>query len=652
MTTGAAEGSETQQRSIESVDDAARTPPRLQTKHWVTAAVLVDGLVVVATCAALAAHRWLKLENLLSGDNVRWLLEAYRGASGEAPYKDFAWLYPPMGLWAIAAPFRLFGSTFLVAQTVVDLLSFSLCGLVWLVARNVLPRGPALLAAVVTAVSGASNTGNFALFSLQIYMPAQLTGSIGLLMFILPLVDKLQSDSEDRPFTQREIAFLLVGGMTACLSKVEFMVGMIGACGYFALLHRRGARGPSTVPWLNPRLVVAFAGLVPSVLIYLVIVASVGLQPLVEGLGCYGVATQTCPWWPTWLGMFSAAAGAAKAIVFAAAVSLLRFPSFIRRYGQRYLAFLCVAVLAVFCIWAQLPYAVEGFSGSQSVGTSATVLALSQLLSVNGILLPVMWAGIAYVSRDLYRRVRGESDLPRLQTHSVWLLIAGTAALINSRGLFGSLFGANSVVTSSAYPLLFILAPWLALELITWTTERPKRWAVVLVTVSFLGYGATRLMYLAKTARSSSYETLQTEAGPVKLHAYETSAELYQQIVHRTGDGARLLEVPFGGGLTFAAHRRSSLFSNQFLGLAPSERVQQMDLVRIRSSPPDVVIVTDEPRFGSGFGLAIGCSFPRITVAPPRRYPTAGPLIPALAVIKEEYRPVFHIADRMLLVRR
>src|SRR5512139_2043768 len=94
--------------------------------------------LITAICALFMVVRWGKLDSLW-GDPARWLFEAYRSASGETLYRDFAWQFPPLSLLLLSGAFRLLGGTFGAAQVVLDALSLIAVLLLWVVARRIMP---------------------------------------------------------------------------------------------------------------------------------------------------------------------------------------------------------------------------------------------------------------------------------------------------------------------------------------------------------------------------------------------------------------------------------------------------------------------------------------------------------------------------------
>jgi hypothetical protein len=605
---------------------------------------LAHGLILGASCVALAAYHWCKLETLVAGDNVRWFLEAYRESRGEVMYRDFSFLYGPMGIWVFAAAFRLLGPTFVALQFTIDVLSAALCLATWRLARRLLPPGPALAVGLLTALGGAGNAGNFALFSLSLYTPSLLTGLIGVLLFVLPLLDIAPDDDAPRPPvpSTRQGLLLATGGTLACLSKVEFAVAVVAGCAAALLLDLARRSTIDLGRAFTRQALLWSCALGPSLLVYAWLANWVGATNLIEALGGYGVGTHVCPWWPTGLGLICGAAAIGEAMLVVALASAPWASTLWRRHGWRYAVFLGVTVIGAGLFALQVPYALYDFRVSQGLPAAPSWrsdlgLLPTYLLSFNGVLLPVMWLGIAmFAARSLElvgaalgrtaRTPRGSAHLPDRM-----LLLLAVVTGISLRGLFSGLFGDVSTVNQSAYPFLFVLAAWLPISAVRLAVSVPspalERRLLGGVVIALVGYGVIRMGHRVHQMKAGGdYQALATEAGSVRVHESEVGPALYHWIVTATPEDARLLEIPWGGGLTFAAHRHSATFSTQFFGVSPSVRIQRTDLEQIEASPPDAVIARDRPDLGTGTGVGRGCSFPHFTFRPPKLAQNATPL--------------------------
>ena len=151
---------------------------------------------------------------------------------GELPYRDFTWQYPPLSIFVLGGAFRLFGATFATAQVVIDLLSSLLVFCVWQFARRLLSRGPAFaIVLLFAAVGGAQCAYAFPLFSLTIYTPAILTGSIGVLLACTALVDLVRMGR----LRVGGWIQLALGSLLALLSKPECAIVIAAAAIAIAL---------------------------------------------------------------------------------------------------------------------------------------------------------------------------------------------------------------------------------------------------------------------------------------------------------------------------------------------------------------------------------------------------------------------------------
>src|SRR5512139_1064581 len=115
-------------------------------------------VIISAFCALFMVLHWSKLDSLW-GDPARWLFEAYRSANGEVLYRDFAWQFPPLSLLLMSGAFRLFGSTFEVAQLVLNVLSLIVVLLVWVVARQIMSARLALAVTIASVIAIALGGG-------------------------------------------------------------------------------------------------------------------------------------------------------------------------------------------------------------------------------------------------------------------------------------------------------------------------------------------------------------------------------------------------------------------------------------------------------------------------------------------------------------
>src|SRR5579884_3721708 len=147
-------------------------------------------------------------------DPAHWLNEIFRFASGEMPYRDFSYQYPPFALFLYGSLLRVFGATFTTVQTITNVIDVAVIAACYALIRRLLPR--ALHAAVACAMVAVCATSlmNFNFFSYVTYSPSLQTGALGVLLLLLGLL---------RYFERGSPGWVPAGcgGFIALLSKPE-----------------------------------------------------------------------------------------------------------------------------------------------------------------------------------------------------------------------------------------------------------------------------------------------------------------------------------------------------------------------------------------------------------------------------------------------
>src|SRR5579872_4877231 len=92
-------------------------------------------LLLLLVCAGVSCLTWNKLEGFW-GDPPRWIFESYRFYSGELPYRDYSFQYPPLIVFVMGAGMAILGPTFATVQVVLDVVSSILIVLFFLVSRQ------------------------------------------------------------------------------------------------------------------------------------------------------------------------------------------------------------------------------------------------------------------------------------------------------------------------------------------------------------------------------------------------------------------------------------------------------------------------------------------------------------------------------------
>lgn len=587
---------------------------------------------LILLCLVFSGLRWLKTESFW-GDSGRWIFEAWRSANGEVLYRDFAWQYGPLPLLVFGAAFRLFGATFAVAQTVLDVISTGVVVMTWQLGRRVLAPRIALAAALALLGAGAGNTGNFALFSLQVYTPAILVGMVGFLLAAACAIDCFE---QGKWTTVGRLGFAS-GSTVALLSKPEYIIGIVGL--FLAMAAVDGSRHFGRVRAIGELAALTFA---PSALIYTLVAAIAGGRNLLEGLGGYGMALLTCPWWPTGLGVFGATVALLQAALVLAFFSLIDLASFKARYGNRHYLLWAVTPVAIAASILYLPYCMAEMPVFHSGRRAVNIVSF--YLSTGSVLLPVMWTAIVLCATWAIAAIRAffRGRTPDRST-SLLLLLAMPAVLMSSRSLFGGTMSQLTVATVAAYPVWFLLAPRLLLQTMNTKIARSA------VLVGVLIYALLRLGTAAMLDRNTAYISLATQGGIIKVQD-ENAVRLYRYVVEHVAPGESMLDISYGGALNLATRHPSPLFSTQFSALAPSDRIMTLDLDLIQQRNPGIVIATTEPGFGATYGICMntGCPFPSIVFCSSRSACNPGRSFPVLNYIAQHYSPVVAFGSRVV----
>lgn len=606
-------------------------------------------LVVVMACLVVSYAQWARIPWLTDNDWVRWLFEASRFAAGETPYRDFMWPYPPLSIYLFGSAFALFGSSFGVANALLCLTGTSVAIATYAAAREIYGRHAGLGLALALVFFASHSGYDFALFSLDMYSPAISLGCVGIALCSLALARAHRR----APGDWQTLAISYIGFALAALSKPESALGaaiLVAATAAVRERRRVGSRGVD----LAVRVVAAIVGasIVP-VALYAALGASVGHARLIAGVTGYSVGSGFCPWWPTGFGL--SVALSAACIGFAVA-GMLAWAMRLVPPGRRSLVpFLIIVGLPA---WTACLLQMSFLFPQARTFLDVAAAGLGSFLSLQGIMLPLLWSGIIVIAqlvvqswRVWFRTSKGEAcDLELLA-----LLSASVA--VSVRGLFNHLFGDAPMVVPSAYPLLILAAPALGLHLVRAVTgsalkAREVNRIVVFGVVVLLSLGTVRMsLGVVKGIRTPTYR-IETAAGTVYVRDGGRSILLIDAVRRNLEDGQSILEIPFGGGMNFCFQRLSPAYCTQFTGFKPNEEILLEDLDRVRKNPPALVVARDAPHLGAVYGVPwrSGCCFPDLRWVPD--VPTwSDRSIPAVAWIEENYVRVEKVGDFWLLKR-
>ncbi len=612
------------------------------------------GLIVLGlTCALAIWINWLKID-MLGFDAGRGFFEAYRLAQGQLPYRDFMLQYPPLSTWLLGYAFRLFGSTFITAQAVLDVISAAVVLLTWRLARRLVPDLLALAVAVAWTIQGVNHAS---LFSLTIWTPAVLTGMTGILLFMLGVVDYLQTGTLTRSQTLK----IGLGALISLLSKQEFMLGtMVGLATLGLVDLRHGFHGKPLTGWLRQYILLSAVAIGPSLIAYLALGSMTGMDNLIAGLTGYGQAAVTCPWWPTGFGLVSGLAALGVGATVIVLFSLPWLTVLRRRYRWRYIALWAIAIVGAI----GFPYFALNYFPLTATYQIPLERRLNALTSPSMALLPVLWYALPVWGIQTKRVASALFQNRTFPTEaSQWYVLLTTALALTARSLFGTHWYNGSSVAIAAFPLLLIVgahfllqlqqtfesgaAPTQAVETSGFippfraATKLAIRMRLAAVAIAaFAGLHLT--IIVVKAIWAEPYRALNTEAGPVAIRLKD-ERWLYDYVVSHTADQDLLLSVSYEV-INFAAHRTSPVFATQFSPLAPDRKYLDRDLQRIQQNPPRIVIADDHPYLGAGYGgsdsaYLLRCPFPALVWSATEPAYSLDTPIPVVEYVRSNYQP-------------
>jgi hypothetical protein len=594
-----------------------------------------DAAVIALLCAVFMLLRWKKMGSLLWLDPARWLHEFSRVARGELPYRDFSFQYPPFAAFLYGWLLRWFGITFTNVQIITDVIGVLLVALSMLLIRRLLPPGLRLSTGICLVVTCATSLMFFNLFSFVTYIPSLQTGTVGILIVLNVLLGYLQAER----LGVAGWTMLACGGLIACLSKPEFILASMAALALTAILKRD----------LFFALLAGAIVFLPSIVAYAALAAVVGWRELSAGLAGYGLATASCPWWPTGLGIFGALAALGEASMVAALVSLPRWKSFAAAHGKRYFRLLAASVPGTAIYLAYLGYR-NGNALTAKLTLFERVRRIApSVLFTSSVLEPVLWVSVVVFLVLASRLIRGRDVGPRDRE---LLLVLGVTLAMASRSLFGSTQSEFPEVAAVCYPFFLILGAYFLWRFLR--SAATPHYSIAVVTTVLLIYVCIRVVGAWPEMLSDrEYKVLETPAGTVQLLSHKVDAKVYDYVMAHTNSGDYVLDIPYGGGLNFATGRRSPIYTTQLAGMGWPLGYQQRDVDLFRSHPAALVIAQNDPKLGTywSFGLPGNrmCACPRLVWQPDQPNWAPDYVFPLVSYIQQNYHVVWRAGDKLIL---
>ncbi len=612
-------------------------------------------LALLAFSLGMAWMLWCKLKWLTYMDPAWWLHECSRFAVGEMPYRDFFWPYPPLALFLFGTSMRWFGISFQVAQILTDLLSLAIVFLAYRLLRYLVPRGLALIGCLMLiAVCGTSQT-YFSLFSLLSYSPALQVAVFGLLLLLWGLLRYV----EHGRFSVLTVLLLSTGSTIAMLAKQEPMLAVPAMLILLAMADRRlwFERRPWK-QWARQYALLLTLCLAPTAIVVVLTGIGAGFANLQAGLGGYGQATTSCPWWPTGIGLFSAGAGIGQVMLLIAIFALLRPKPWRSYFGRWSTLFRAALVPGAACyIGYEYRRVIPDLLAPAPIGQKINGM-LSSLLATTPILRPFLWSSIFYWIFLLIRGLRNGGRFDRRETALILFLTA--PVLMSVRSLFGTTNAPEPNITAICFLPLLLITPYLLLRLFQLPEGKPValqanvRDMAGLVVGGLMGlYMLTRIIGgFGPLLSDRNFSRLETAAGPVWVGDGPTQAGIYNYIMEHTTVADPVLELPYGGGMSFATGRRSPVPSGIFTVIPLTKQFQLLDLRRIQEHPPSVIVAQDARNYGTSLGtkMSIACPFPRFVWTPLPDAATGADDAPAIVnFIQANYRADRKIGQWLML---
>ncbi|HYL78119.1 MAG TPA: hypothetical protein VEU96_28145 [Bryobacteraceae bacterium] len=583
--------------------------------------------------------KWGKLDSLIWLDPAWWLNEYARYARGELPYRDYYWPYGPLSADVFAWPMHWLGTRFTVAQVVIDIVSLLVIFLVYRIARRLVPSPLAEMIAILLIAVGITARTYFSLFSLIAYAPAVHVGAVGVLLTtwaILAYID------DARPRT----AWLALGAWIACLSKHETAVAMIAELGILFVFDRRfHFRQRTTWDWFRTYALRLSLCLAVPAIVYAGWANVAGWNKFLACIQGFGLANIACPWWPTGFGLTGIVVELGEAWLLLAVASLF-VPSWRARLGRRRWLICVTAGLAMAgAVAFQWRLISDLLFGHRSFGQRWQA-DVTELLSTRSVLRPVLVSCYVYLIAIVVSGIRNSFVLTSARFKD--LLLVAIPAAMSLRTLFGSLLVLDLLeVPAASYPFLLLVGPYLLYAVLTRRRDNEDGGfvfngaAMTFCAALLIGYCVIRMVGgYSSMLSNASFGVLQTPAGSILLTNSAIERPILDYILKNTNQSDTILEIPFGGGMSFATGRRSAAYSTIFYQLRPPAAIQEEDLRRIADHPPEVVIAPNEPNFGTLYGHTgtIGCVFPRFVWQPD--VPASDPsyIFPFVDYLEHNYR--------------
>jgi hypothetical protein len=519
------------------------------------------------------------------------LTAADRVSKGAVAYRDIRYFYGPVGLYSLAAAFKLLGVSFTTAFAFGLVQTAAIVAAFYALARRLLPVLTAALCSAILLTIGFSGTAfNFVL-------PHTNSATFGILFLLLMLL----------ALSRERLALASLAGGVVCLTRPEFaaFAALTGLAFLVGLARDRGVR---TAFIAVPRL--ALPGLVLAGGVLAAFSASAGasvvftenLWPVdflrVTHLGSQGT------WAPR--DLESVVSTLARATVYCSLLAaLVASAAGIR--GRRGAA----RIVALWPVVAAGGVLLAGFAAWRVLGVfpdarSALRYECTHLL-IGMSWLPALGFGVAAIVG--LRLVRGRQPL-LTRSWAFDLALVAAAAALGARA-YDAFTAEVSYAPYYAAPLVLLLGLLHQRVAERWPTARGA-------TILSLGAVAAGLALYALVALYPDQTTaLHTARGTVVMdpRAARAFQPTIDYIEHNTRPGEQIVSAPSDAGLYFMTGRRPAIYNIQlFPGLLDSAADEREAVAKIRQERVRIAVVGERRMVGFGF-TTFGVDYNRLFAA-------------------------------------
>jgi hypothetical protein len=527
--------------------------------------------------AALTALTWRKW-GVPAIDAGYELTAADRVSKGAVAYRDVRYFYGPVGLYALAGAFKVFGVSFATAFAFGLVQTGAIVGAFYALARRLLPALTAALASAVLLAIGFSGT------AFNFILPHTNSATFGILFLLLMLL----------ALSHERLLLASLAGGVVCLTRPEFAA--------FAVL----TGGAYVVGFARDQGVRAAAGATLRLAVPGLLVAGGVLAAFSASAGASVVFTENI--WPVdflrmtrfgsqgnWAprDLESVVSTLARATVYCsllgaliASVALLG-----RRSGPRKLLALWpfagvgAALLLGYAAWT----VVDVFPAARAAlryECTHLVIGMSWL--------PAMGFGFAAIVG--WRLVRGRQPLVT-RSWAFDLALVASAAALGARA-YDAFTAEGSYAPYYAAPLVLLLGVLHQRVADRWPSARRA-------AILSLGAVAAGLALYALVALYPDQDTpVHTARGTVMMPAQ--AAQAFQPTVdyveRTTRPGDPIVSAPSDGGIYFMTGRRPALYNIMFFpGLLDTVADEREAIARIRAEHVHLAVIGDHKLVGFGF---------------------------------------------------